>query len=59
MSFATRDSHTKQSMLERERQVHDSTYMWNLKYDTIGPIYKTKTDPQTRRSNLWFPRGRD
>ena len=23
------------------------TYMWNLKYDTNEPIYKTETDSQT------------
>ena len=28
----------------------DVTYMWNLKYDTNEPIYKTETD-------LWLPRG--
>ena len=28
-----------------ERQIpYDITYMWNLKYDTIDPIYKTETD---------------
>ena len=32
---ATRDSHTKRSKSERERQVsYDITYMWNLKYGT-------------------------
>ena len=30
---------------ERERQIsYDITYIWNLKYDTNGPIYKTETD---------------
>ena len=30
-----RDSHTKWSKSERERQMpYDITYMWNLKYDT-------------------------
>ena len=32
--------------------------MWNLKYDTNEPIYKTKTDSQTQRADLWLPRGR-
>ena len=29
--------------------------MWNLKYGTNEPIYKTETDPQ--RPDLWLPRG--
>ena len=32
--------------------------MWNLKYDTNEPIYKTETDSQTERLDLWLPRGR-
>ena len=41
---------------ERERQIpYDITYMWNLKYDTNKPIYKT--DSQTYRTNLWLPKG--
>ena len=33
---------------ERERQIpYDITYMWNLKYDTNEPIYKTETNSQT------------
>ena len=46
---ATRDSHTKS---ERERQIpHDVTYMWNLKYGTDEPIYKSRnrlTDMENR-----------
>ena len=35
----TRDSHTKWSKSERERQTpYDSTYMWNLKYGTGVPV---------------------
>ena len=35
-------------MSERERQIpYDITYMWNLKYDTNEPFYKTETDSQT------------
>ena len=42
---ATRDYHTKWNKSERERQIpYDITYMWNLKYDTNEPIYKTETD---------------
>ena len=43
---------------ERERQIpYDITYMWNLKYDTNEPIYKTETDSQTEGTDLWLPRG--
>ena len=26
---------------------HDITYLWNLRYDTMEPIYKTEADSQT------------
>ena len=43
-----RDYHTKWSKSDRERQICDITYMWNLKkYDTNELIYKTETDSQT------------
>ena len=29
-----RDYETKRSTSDRERQIYDITYMWNLKYDT-------------------------
>ena len=32
--------------------------MWNLKYDTNDPIYRTETDSQTQRTYLWLPRER-
>ena len=32
--------------------------MWNLKYGTDEPIYRTETDSQTWRADLWLPRGR-
>ena len=32
--------------------------MWNLKYDTNEPIYKTETDSQTQRADLGLPRER-
>ena len=42
---ATRDYHTKWNKSERERQIpYDSTCIWNLKYGTNEPIYKTETD---------------
>ena len=30
--------------------------MWNLKYGTNELIYKTETDSQTERTDLWLPR---
>ena len=40
-----RDYQTKQSKLERERQIpYDITYMWNLKFNINQHIYKTETD---------------
>ena len=32
--------------------------MWNLKYDTNGLIYKTETDSQTWKTNLWLQKGK-
>ena len=31
--------------------------MWNLNYGTDEPIYKTETDSQTQRTDLWLGRG--
>ena len=38
---------------------HMISYMWNLKYGTDEPIYRTEThrDSQTWRADLWLPRG--
>jgi len=33
--------------------------MWNIKYDTNEPIYKTETDSWTWRTDLWLLRGRE
>ena len=30
--------------------------MWNLKYSTNEPMYKTETDSQTERIDLWVTR---
>ena len=44
----TRDYHTKWSKSDIERQImYGVTYMWNLKYGTNKPIYKTEADSQT------------
>ena len=43
-----RDYHIKWSKSDRERQISDVTYMWNLKKsDTNELIYKTEIDSQT------------
>ena len=42
-----------------ERQIpYDITSLWNLKYYTNEPIYRTETDSQTWRTDLRLPRGR-
>ena len=54
----------------RERQtLYGITYMWNLKnmiqththksYDTNELTYKTKTDSQTLKTNLWLSKEKD
>ena len=44
----TRENHANCSQSERERQImYGVTYMWNLKYGTNKPIYKTEADSQT------------
>ena len=46
---AIRDYHTKESKSVRKRPIpYDSIYMWNLKYGTNEPIYRTETDSQNR-----------
>ena len=32
-------------------------YMWDLKYDTNQHIYKTKTNSQIQRTDLWLAGG--
>ena len=43
------------SQTEKDKY-HRLSLLWNLKYDTNEPIYKTETDPQTQRTDLWLPR---
>ena len=35
------------SKSEKERQIYDIIFMWNLKYATTEPICETGTDSQT------------
>ena len=56
-----RDFHTEWSKSDKERQVsYDITHMWNLilKNDTNELIYKTETDSQISKTNLWLPKGK-
>ena len=50
------------SKSDKERQIsYDIAYMWNLKKkkkDTNERIYKTETDSQTSKTNLWLPKGK-
>ena len=44
---ATRYYHTKGSKSQSESKILYDQFMWNLKYGTNEPIYKTETDSQT------------
>ena len=37
---------------------YDVTYMQNLKNSKNELIYKTETDSQTQKTNLWLPKGK-
>ena len=53
-----RDYHTKWSKSDKDKY-HDITSLWNLiKNDTDELIYKTETDSQMLKSNLWLPKGK-
>ena len=54
----TRDSHTKWSKPEREKQIpYDIPYMWNLIHGTKEPIYRKEINSWRWRTDLWLPRG--
>ena len=38
-----------------QRKAYDITYVWNLKYGTNKPIYRTETN--SWRTDLWLPGG--
>ena len=42
---------------QKEKDKYHNTFMWNLKYGTDEPNYKTETDSQPWRTDLWLPRG--
>ena len=33
-------------------------YMWNLKNNTNESVYKTETEWQAEKTNLWLPKGK-
>ena len=53
-----REYHTKWSKSDRERQIYDIIYMWNLKNNTNELIYKTETDSQTENKVMVTKRER-
>ena len=46
------------SQKEKDKHHMNITYMWNLNCGTNEPTFKTDTDSQTQRSDLWLPSGR-
>ena len=36
-----------------------TSHTWNLKNHTNELIYKTETDSQTEKTNLWLPKGKE
>ena len=55
-----RDYHTEWSKSDSERQIsYATTYMWNLKKMIQMNLFtKTEIDSQTRKTNLWLPKGK-
>ena len=45
--------HTTWSKTEKDKY-HIISHIWNLKYVTNEVIYKTETDSQTQKTNLWL-----
>ena len=48
------DYHTKWSKSDRERQIHDITYMWNLKRGINEIIYKIKQTHGHKKQTYGF-----
>ena len=42
----------------RQRQIHGTAYMCNLKYDTNEPIYESETESWMWTTDWLLPRGR-
>ena len=50
-----KDYHTEWSKPGKERQIYDSTYMWNLKTNTDELIYNS----QMKKANLWLAKWKE
>ena len=53
-----RDYYTKWNKSDRERQIYDVTYSWDLKNDTKGIIDKAETDSQTQEVYFQSAKGK-
>ena len=45
------------SRTEKDKYITYITYMQNVKNNANRSIYKTETDSQTQKTNLWLPKG--
>ena len=43
---------------ERERQIHIISHLCNLKYVTNELIYEIEPESQTKKTDLWLPKGK-
>ena len=55
----SKDYRTEWSKPGKERQIYDSTYMWNLKTNTDDLTYITEIDSQIKKANLWLPKWKE
>ena len=58
MPFAARWMELEIIMRKRSKSTEDKymiSHVWNLKYDTKEPIYKTEIDSQKLKDILWLP----
>ena len=63
MPFATTWMNLELAILSEVSQAEEDKYMISLicgilKNHTNELVYKTQTDPQTSKSNLWLPKGK-
>ena len=53
----SREYHTCE-VSQRERQICDRTFMWNLENNTNASVCKTEADTQTQRQIYGYQRGK-
>ena len=63
MPFATTWMNLELAILSEVSQAEEDKYMISLIYGILKNhtnelVYKTQTDPQTSKSNLWLPKGK-